>query len=214
MAAQVRPASLPTIGIQDCLVLIAFLSLVLVQMQNFAQDPGVGWHLSTGQHVFSTGEIPRVDSFLASSSPRPWVADQWLGSTFLYALFKSGSWPMVYASLTLIYLLTYAAILYGVLARLSGSYIAASLAAIYAFKIGQLHFIMRPVMLSFPLFAAVTGFVYVLYHALKSASGAQAATSFRYAAVGLPLIFALWSNVHPSFVLGLGLLGLLPLSVL
>ena len=205
---------LPPVGIQDFLVAVSFLSLVAVQLNNFAQDPGVGWHLSTGEYVLTEGRIPREDPFLHSTLPRPWIADQWLGSTFLYALFEAGSWPLLYAVLTVIYLATYAGVLYRGLCVRSGSCVAASLGAMFAFKIGQIHFILRPVMFSFLFFAVTVTVLQRLYKAHKNGDLDPALSCFRRAIIGLPLLFAVWANVHPSFVLGLGVVGLLPLSIL
>jgi hypothetical protein len=90
MAEGSAPRFSATAGVQAFLVVLCLLSLITVQMDNFAMDPGVGWHLAAGRYVISQGEIPRVDPFLSSPQPRPWIADQWLGSTLLYALIRAG----------------------------------------------------------------------------------------------------------------------------
>src|SRR4051812_33303020 len=80
----------------DVVALLGFLSLVAVQMFRFADDPGVGWHLASGLQSISSHVIPRVDTFLAASDPRPWISDQWLSDAFLAVLYEAGGFPYIY----------------------------------------------------------------------------------------------------------------------
>lgn len=46
---------------------IAAVSLLNLGLIDFAQDPGVGWRLSSGQYISDTGKVPSIDPFLFSA---------------------------------------------------------------------------------------------------------------------------------------------------
>lgn len=166
-------------------------------MGRFADDPGLGWHLATGELIAKTGIIPLEDLFL--STRRPWICDQWLSDLIFFKFFSLGDWPFLYAVLTSLYLVTFFGILYFGIASLTGGALSVSLATLLGFKLGLLHFILRPVMMGFPLMALVVLWADELYP-----------RRLRVALVGL--VFFIWAQLHPSFVLGLLLLLLCSLG--
>jgi len=161
------------------------------QMLHFADDPGVGWHMATGELIATVGRIPTEDPFL--SVRRLWICDQWLGDLIFFKLFRLGGWPLLYASLTVVYTISFFGILYFGIASLTGAALSVSLATFISFKLGLVHFILRPVILAFPLMAWV-----VLW--------TNRPPPIRLRLVGPALLFFVWAQVHPSFVLGLLLL--------
>lgn len=179
----------------------AFLILVLLQMDRFADDPGVGWHLKTGEYIWQNFEIPRHDPFLYSKETRPWIADQWLSDLLLYGCFSVGSWPFTYAVLIVVCLASYFTILSSALRKTSGLFIAATIVALMAFRAGNLHFIWRPVVFGVFFFAVVYGMVIRLHK--KAEDGVLDIKSLKVFLFGVPLGFCLWANMHPSFILGL-----------
>ena len=193
------------VSLQEGALLLSLISLLGLQMDNFAGDPGVGWHLATGKWIAQHGAVPKVDPFLASTVARPWVSDQWLADYLFNQLFQLGSWPLLYAVLTAVYLVTYFLFLHGGLKHLGTGALAATAGTLVAFKAGQIHFILRPVLFSFLFFAAV--FVWVL------AAERSREPPARVAWLILPAAFMLWANLHPGFVLGLFLMGALAVSV-
>ncbi|MCB0317192.1 MAG: hypothetical protein KDD56_00440 [Bdellovibrionales bacterium] len=193
--------------IHDIFVLLGFFSLLKTQLQNFANDPGVGWHLMAGK-LISKGQIPYLDTFLASSKERLWVADQWLSDLVLYLLYKIGSFQIIYVLLSIFFLGLFFVFCWGKARKFSGFSLAASIAVLIAFKISQIHFILRPVIFSFGLFA-------LLYFFLLEKLPADNRVLFKTKEkISLFILFLLWANVHPSFVLGFFLLFLFILSVL
>lgn len=179
-------------------------------MANFALDPGVGWHLATGEYILKHESIPRVDPFLASTTPRPWVSDQWLADVVLFIAYAVGSWPFVYGLLAALYLAAFYAILYPCTVRLTGAPILAATLTLIAFKLGQLHFILRPVVFGFLCFTILI--VLVWRHDLPP-PGRRVQRPlrglFEAALFGL---FVVWANLHPSWALGLCVLALRPLA--
>ncbi len=205
------------ISLHEAVIALAVLSAVYLQLQNFADDPGVGWHLETGRWVLEHRMVPSTDPFLATppgaleegQAARSWISDQWLSDVVLELLFQVGSWPLVYASLTSLYLITYFVVLYGGLRKLHMPALAATFAVMCAFKGGQIHFILRPVMFSFLFFTIV--YLRCLYteqqmlntQAAQEPSRPNDKSYFAWAA-----LFALWANIHPGFVIGLAMVGL------
>lgn len=189
-------------GVHDFFFVIAIGALLLNQLQHFADDPGLGWHLKTGQWIWEHARLPAADPFLSSLAERPWIADQWLGSLVLWALFSWGAWPMLYAAIIVVYVGTFFLLLYRGLSSALVSYVPATLAVLIAFKIGEIHLIARPVVFGFLFFAAVYSLV---LNAAQFLSGARSSPRFdlRDLCIVLPVLFAFWANIHPSFVLGL-----------
>jgi len=198
---------LNTLSFHNLLILLALITLFQGGFERFADDPGVGWHLETGRIIWETGRIPRSDPFLESpfSSPRPWVSDQWLSDLLLYVLYKHGSWELVYAFLTAVFFSTFMVFFRQRTAFICGSSLMAACAAFVALKFSTIHFILRPVLLSFPLFSFVLLKCFSLYRLKTSLSPRTV--------LELALAFVLWANLHPSFVLGLLLMLILPIAI-
>lgn len=197
-------------GLQECTLLLALYSLLAIQMADFAADPGVGWHLASGEFILHNEHIPRVDPFLASPAPRAWVSDQWLSDVLLFALYAIGSWPLIYGVLAAVYLLAYFAALHGASIRANSGPVAATAATLFAFKLGQLHFILRPVVFGFACCALVLAAFWSSRDNQRDLSPPDSRRTI--ADTALPVVFLVWANLHPSFVLGLIFLALEPLG--
>lgn len=185
----------------------AIVTLFAFQLERFADDPGVGWHLATGKWIVDNGAIPTVDPFLAvpsGSAARAWIADQWLSDLILYKLYVCGGFPLLYLFLAVVYSVTFFGILLFQVHKSVGRSIAAALAVYVAFKLGEVHFILRPVLFAFPLFVIVVAYAFRTYR------GQLPARKLFW----LPIFFLLWANLHPSFILGLGVLIILWLALL
>ena len=189
-------------------VIAAAATLLRLQMASFADDPGVGWHLASGAWILQARSIPRLDPFLASQAARPWISDQWLSDLLLYALYLAGSWAALYAVLTALYLYAYMGLTYRCAREYCGSALAASAAAFAALKLGLVHFILRPVLFSFALFAALLPSLLRLYR--RADQGGRPPPR---EIVFCSALLLLWCNLHPSFVVGIGLLALLPAAL-
>ncbi|MBN8547757.1 MAG: hypothetical protein J0M12_00430 [Deltaproteobacteria bacterium] len=211
MTTQAPNKFLSPVGFQDILVLLALHSLVAVQLVGFADDPGLGWHLAAGHWSISHASVPTSDPFLALETARPWISTQWLSDVLLWSLYNLGSWPLLYSFFTIVFAFTFLGLLYRTLTQVSGSYLLSSLALIVAFKIAQVHFILRPVVFGFFFFVLVFGYVAKMYRSTQS--GEETSASLRRMFFLLPLLFVAWANLHPTFPLGLLLVALLPVGV-
>jgi hypothetical protein len=193
-------------GVHDLLIVLIGLTLAVLQMDNFADDPGVGWHLKSGQMMLRNFSPPSIDPFLASPFKRPWIHDQWLSDLIIAFFFQSG-WPAVYGALLFLYLSTFLYLLYRIVRFESGAPLASSLAVVVAFKMAELHFILRPVLFSFLLFVIQYGRCATICRNLGSKDTALK-DWLPKEVLKQAILFLLWANLHPSFFLGLFLLGL------
>lgn len=183
-------------------VYCAYFSLV-----TFANDPGVGWHLATGERVLREHAVPLTDTFLSVS--RPWIADQWLSDVVLYVIYQAGGWSLLYGILTAAYLGVFFCILYLFGRGGNIAQIPLLISALCMTKLASVHFILRPVLFSFIFFALIYGFI-----SWNIRSGRlMKHLSARYFFV-TGLVFVLWANMHPSFVLGLALIVVLLAAIL
>lgn len=185
-------------------LLLAIYGLTTAQMNKFADDPGVGWHLQTGDWILESKSLPRSDPFLQTKiladgthDIRPWVADQWLSDVLLAKIFQLGGYPLLYASFLVLCLWTFFGVLYRALCRQSGAGFAALAAMLLAFKIAQVHFILRPVQISFFFFAILLACLWAWDTQVALSRAKQGMASLQ-----IFTLFLLWSNSHPAFVLG------------
>src|SRR6266536_1329990 len=51
-------------------------------------DPDFWFHLKTGEYIFQTGLIPRMDLFSFTNYGRPWIAHGWLSGAIFYAIYS------------------------------------------------------------------------------------------------------------------------------
>ncbi len=200
---------LTRISLYYVLLLVSLISL-RKEAVDLALDPGLGWHLKTGAWILQHLAIPRIDPFLAGLQPRPWIADQWLGDVLLYLLYSLAGWPFLYTCLFSLYFLSFVPGIYGRLRAASFSCLAGLLATLICFKLGQIHFLIRPVIFSFPLFAALYFLLQYKYQQLRI-SGQM---SWLKLSCAVFLLMLCWVNIHPSFVLGDLLLGVFAFSCL
>ena len=193
------------IALQTLIALVAY-AILLLQFPGFADDPGVGWHLRAGELMLEGGAVPRNDPFLAlevgDNSPKPWIHDQWLTDLLGGALYQAGGFPLLYAVSVGLYLTAFLVICQSAFSRIPGlSPLALLCATLLAFKLGQVHFILRPVLLG--IFCAAC-----LSVLLFGGSGRSPADLLSWRRISLLwLLFLAWTNLHPSFALGLVLFG-------
>lgn len=208
------------LSLHTLLVVLGIYFLVAIQLEGFANDPGVGWHLKTGEWITEEKQIPREDPFLflsaskrldtdITSNPttrsvqtRPWIADQWLGDYLLFQGYQAGGFPILYLSGTILFTLYFFGLLFHALRCDGSSIFAASLAAALAFKASQIHCILRPVLLGIGLFLLTTIWLRTLVR------DSQYVSSQLCRCITGTALFFLWANIHPSFPLGLVLLAI------
>lgn len=161
------------------------------------KDPGVGWHLVAGRLVLERGAIPRVDEFSFTAESRPWIDYYWLFQTVSAWLERAGGLPLV----SIAWILAYALIpflLYRWMVRRGASPLAIFLVLPLAHMVLLSHAYARPHVLTYVFFVLVVG-------RLDDVTARRRPVASLW---WLPLLAALWANLHGGFVSGLAAVGL------
>ncbi len=169
-------------------------------------DPGVGWHLKSGQLMRAEERFIYSDPFLFTSQGKSWAHNQWLADIVLSAVYDLGGWGMLAVLLSGISLVSFVFLLPLSVRNPSGP-IVGLLTALFCLLNGSVQWFIRPVMFSFLLFAVVLVWIrHVLATDEKQLRLAQA--------LCIGMLFLVWANTHPAFVLGLLALGCAGFSAL
>jgi hypothetical protein len=153
------------------------------------------WHLKVGEVIVTSGQIPRVDLFSFTHAGQPFVYQMWLAGVLYYLTYQIGGPPLVITFNTVLLLLAFAFTFHLCLQAASRVRMAALCGLVAAIVLGWYSNV-RPQAYSFALFAA---FHWILW------AYRDGRRDFLWA---LPLLMALWVNLHGAFVLGIGLIAL------
>ncbi|HQH25797.1 MAG TPA: hypothetical protein PLP17_00250 [Oligoflexia bacterium] len=194
--------SLKSIGLSDLLG-IYLLAVLVFFGETLAGDPGLGWHLRTGQWILEHLRIPAADPFLASAGHARWICNQWLGDVILWLCYRAGGFALLHAFAAGLCIAVYVFALGPLLKHEVRSPLSVFLALFLCALLGKIQWFIRPVLFSFVLAALVYRAVYILYQA---AAGCGMTNHRRRVFYGLPVLFALWANLHPAFSVGLGII--------
>jgi hypothetical protein len=169
---------------------IALIALAALTVRSRFNDPDLWWHLTTGRAIWNTGSIPRVDLFSYTAANHAWTAHEWLSDVLLYATWRSGGYGglmLLLCALTsafcgLLYVLGWLA---------GGNPKVAFLGALCGWLFGTIGFALRP---------HLFGYLFLI---LELVLLQLSQSHHRRWLWGVPPLFALWVNCHPSHVLGL-----------
>jgi hypothetical protein len=183
--------------------LLAFAAAVcayLMFYKDLFRDGDTGWHLAAGRYILQTRSIPATDPFSYTFAGHAWHAHEWLAEVVMASVFNVAGWR----GLTLLF-----AIAGGVTVFLIGRELLRWLSVRWAlcalFVVCRLLHplaLARPHMLAWSLLAA---WLLILLHAREKG---RAPT---FAALPIMLI---WANLHASYIIGLGIAGVLTLEAL
>ncbi len=154
------------------------------------EDPGVGRHLRTALEIVDTGRIPHTDPLSFTHGGQPWTDFEWAFEATLGELYRAGGLGLVCAFCYAIF----AATLLGIYRLLLHSGLSLSTTLLYigiAFLTLHLHFAVRPVLFTY-LFMAL---VVEVWHRRVAPLGRDW--------LFLPIIFAVWANIHSGWAAGL-----------
>jgi hypothetical protein len=176
-------------------ILFAVPALICVHTA-CANDPDIFWHLRTGQWMLQHHAIPRVDPFSGPNAGKPWQAYSWLYELLTFQLFQRfGLAGIVGYSAGMVLAITMA--LWHLIKRLQSDFsVVGILMFVTCFSISHL-LTPRPWLFTILFFVLE---IDILMHVRKTGRVRELAW--------LPVIFALWSNIHIQFIDGLLVLGL------
>lgn len=199
MAAEgTRPAgSRATALVQTVLIAFVLAAPALRCLTHpYVVDNDIWWHLATGDWIRAHHAVPHVDLFSRQLAGTPWHAYSWLFELLASALY---SWLGLrgIVLLTAGMSLAIAAALFRMVRALQPDF---SLAAVLTFAAG---FSMVHLETPRPWLFTILAMVLVVDLVLRSRSDGKAARLW-----WIPLIFAVWANLHIQFVDGLVVLAL------
>ncbi len=149
-------------------------------------DSDTWWHLAAGKVITETGGIIREDPFSLTRQGQPWSYPGWLAQVILYGAYEWLGYPGLILLTALFVLMAFAFIwplMQGPpLMRSSTMLLAASVSAVY--------WSARPQIMSF----ALAGAFFLLLSKVRNGN--------RRLAFLLPVLMALWTNLHGGFAIG------------
>jgi len=177
---------------------VLVVPLVLAGLAAFAatrapvSDSDFFWHLAIGRDIAAHG-VPRVDIYSWTVAGRAVLPDQWLGELLLYAAYAIGSWSGTIALRALTVGALIGIVVWTALAERPTRPFIAVLASLPAIALSRFAWTDRPELFGLLCFAILIA----LLRAVRRGS-------FAAFALCVPLVL-LWTNLHGSYALGLGL---------
>lgn len=161
---------------------------------SFLSDPDTFWHLRVGQEIQETGRVPWSDTLTYTRAGTPWLDQSWAYDWVLAGLFERWEWSGVIAGSVLLLAWLY----WGVARwaeRLGFSALTVLAVSVFAFRLGEIHFLARPHLVSFVL-------ALWMFRACRAFH--EGRERWLWCA---PVVMALWANCHGGFLAGLMILG-------
>ena len=186
--ARLPPASLAVIAL--------VMGLGLYQLARTFADPDIWGYIASGRFYHETGRIRQPEPFSYVTAGHEWLNFEWLFSLLAFRIFAAVGPPGLIV-LKVAIGLAVAGIVYRFLCRQGLPSPRAGILVLIVIQFLVPYFlIVRPHLITYGFFVAVL----LLLHALD-----QGDARWFYAA---PALFALWANLHPGFLAGLGVLGI------
>ncbi len=177
-------------------LLLILLASVTFRARLAVRDPDIWWHLETGNWILQHHAVPFVGIFSRTAAAHPWIAYSWAYEVLMSCAY---SWfgLVGFAMFGILLTTAVAFILFWMLHRLSGNFWLAWILAL----IGNFVFLFS--LMPRPVFVTMILFMVTLTFLLESQR-----TGCMRLLWWLPLVFALWANVHIQFIYGLASVGL------
>lgn len=190
----VRLEALPAISRGGLAAGITLCAVFLVTCFHPLNHTDLWGHLDFGRWIVEQGALPSADPFRSSAPPERFLNIPWLSQVLGYAWYEAVGLEGLVLAHGLLVTLSAAGLMLAVRSRgVSAGWCAAAAAAAFVLALPVVGTI-RP-----QLFGAAA-FPFVLWGITRLASR-------RDPLVWLPAVFALWANLHGSFIVGLAALG-------
>ena len=166
------------------------LPLTVLTLRSRFSDPDMWWHLKTGQVIWTTHTIPRVDLFSYTTNHHAWVPHEWLSQLTIYVAYRAGGYSGLMAWLCILSAVLLVAG-YLLCSIYSGNAKVAFLGALVIWLFATVGFSVRP---------QIIGYVLLIVELLLLHLGRARSPRWFWA---LPPLFAFWVNCHGSFIIGM-----------
>ncbi len=171
--------------------LVTLLLMTLQDADRFLFDSDCQWHIAIGRWIWAHQAVPWVDEFSHTFAGHPWLAKEWLSQLAYYGAFELGGWRAVVV-LASVSMAAAFALVYDFLQQRVRAPIPL-IALLLVFLLSMIHMVARPHALVLPV-------VVLWMIALVRAREREEAPS-----PWLALLMVLWTNMHGSFPLGVGI---------
>lgn len=169
--------------------------LALLTVRGRLNDPDFWWHLKTGEIIWTTHAIPRVDVFSYTTHHHAWIPHEWLAQWTLYGSWHAAGYSGIMLWLWLATTLLFVAV-YALCALYSGNAKVAFLGGLMVWFFSTVGLAPRPHLLGYLLLTCEL----LLLHLGRTRNPRWF--------LALPPLFALWVNVHGSFFMGMAVLAI------
>lgn len=173
-----------------------FLALALPALASLIVPlPAVdlAYQVRAGELILATGVIPATDTFTFTVAGSPWLDQQWLAQALLAAGFRVGGWELLAVLRAAVVSGTFGLVAAAAIAR-GASIRTGAILSLVAFALSSAALALRPQLFGIAIFA---GLLVIL-------AGRERHPRLLWL---VPVLVALWANVHGSFVLAPVLLG-------
>ncbi len=190
-----------TRSLTPSLIDLAFLYPVIFLLSgpagvsNLLRDGDTGWHVRAGEWMLNHGEVLKTDVFSYTKPGAPWFAWQWLSEIIFAGLHQRFGLAGVVA-LSVVILCATSGLLFSLANRRSNSSPLAIGFTFLAIAATTVHWHARPLLFSMCLTVV---FLYLLW---LSRDGERIGPL-----ILLPLLSAIWVNLHGGFITGILLVG-------
>ncbi len=177
-------------------VISLVMSLAFYRFSLTVADPDLWGHLKFGETVWKAAKVAMPDPFSYLTAGRLWLNHEWLSEVAFYLVFAAAG-PAGLIAMKVGLGLAVMGVLYRHLRRDGLNHLRAGflVVAVVHFFLTSLVTV-RTLIFSYPLFLLVL----LLVHDLPRRRPRWLWT--------VPALFALWANLHPGFIAGLGILGI------
>ena len=166
------------------IIFLVFLTSVMGHPNFLLADGDTYWHLVVGERIVRDHAFPVVDQFSYTRAGAPWIAKEWLSQVLLYQAYSIGGWRGVALFTASVAALAWS-LLFAWLCRRVQPIVALTMTAVTA-SLGMGSLLARPQV-----------FFYLML--TLCACGLVDAVEKRKTPWWLPLLTALWANLHASF---------------
>ncbi|KWV44757.1 hypothetical protein AS156_01885 [Bradyrhizobium macuxiense] len=168
-------------------------ALLLLTGSKLLADSDTYWQIAVGRWILDHGAVPSVDIYSFTRAGEPWMSSSWLSQVLYAKAYDLAGWTGPAALAAICIAAAFAQLTAILSRRMPATY--ASVVALAALAVSTQHLLARPHVLVLPVMIAWT-------NSLMVASERREAPSF-----WLPLLIALWANLHGGFLFGLVLVG-------
>ena len=174
--------------------LLLLAAVILVVSAKDIAEPDVWWHMQNAKYLLTTHSFPSRDTYSFTAAGSPWLDHEWLSEIPLYLGYRAAGLRgllLVYAT---VLVLIFALVFYRCL-RAGADAANGALAILLAILLGEVSFGPRTILFGWLCMAALLVLL----------------DRFRETGRGLwwcPPLFALWVNLHGSWVFGIAVLAI------